>query len=108
MSKTEDSSSADVRQKKGRTFQASLPMDRLLSILFVDFVFPLSSSEPFALGYIDINFSYASPICRLCVFVKEYARVCVRARVKIATSHASTVSTHQQKHKLAPLSDRAC
>ena len=57
VSKTEDNSSADVRQKH----------------------FPLPSSELFALGYIDINSSYASPMCRLSVFVKE--SVCGRARV---------------------------
>ena len=71
-----------------------------------------------ALGCIDNNSSYASPVCRLCVFVKESVCVCVCVRVfiaaaavwdecapvNLATSHASTtVSTHQQKHKSAPL-----
>jgi len=52
--------------------------------------FSLSSLEPFALGYIDIDFSYASPVCRLCVFVKESVCVCAGVHVcKIATSHAN-------------------
>ena len=35
---------------------------------------------------------------------RDFAAVrCVCAHVNIATSHASTVSTHQQKHKSAPL-----
>ena len=92
----------------------------------VDFVFRFSSSEPFVLGYIDINFLYASPVCRLCVCERQRLHQYVRtdvfiaaatvdwsivcftvrrmcARVKIATSHASTVSTPQQKHKSVPL-----
>ena len=90
---------------------------------------------------IDINSSYASPVCRLCFCERECVHVCVCvcvrtcvcnkehtcvfiaaaavnwfnvcftvkrmcARVKIATSHASTVSTHQQKHKSAPPDDK--
>jgi len=60
------------------------PLDRA-------FCFPSSSLEPFALGYIDINSSYASPVCvRACVCVCVCGCACVRAcvGVKIA-SHAS-------------------
>lgn len=85
----------------------------------VDFVFPFSSSEPFALGCIHNNFSYASPVRRLCVCVcvcmfiasaaVNWFNVFVTVRwmcvhVKIATSHAGMVSTHQYKHKSGPQS----
>ena len=100
-----------------------------------DFVFPFSSPEPFAIGCIDINSLYASPVCRLCVCERQCVHVCVCRKehtcvfiaaaavnwsivcfsvrrmctcVKIATRHASTVSTHQQKHKSAPLQPSVC
>ena len=45
--------------------------------LIVDFVFPFSSLETFALGCIDINFSYASPVCWLCFCEREHVHVWV-------------------------------
>ena len=39
--------------------------------------FSFSSSEPFALGCIDINTSYASAVCRMCVCERDRVHVCV-------------------------------
>lgn len=70
------------------------------------------------IGCIDINSSSTSPVCTQCVFVTESMYVCslrllllidwlmcvlLRDECKIAISHASTVNTHQQKHKPAPV-----
>jgi len=52
----------------------------------LDRVFPSSSSEPFALGYIDINFLYAAPVCRLCVCESACAPVGETIRVFIAAA----------------------
>ena len=64
----------------------------------VDFVFP------FALGYIDINFSYASPACRLCVFVKESMCVCAGAR---ARQNSNESCQHGERPPAETLADRA-
>ena len=47
---------------------------------WIVFFFPFSSYEPFALGCIDNNSPYASPVCVDCVFVKESVCVCACVR----------------------------